>query len=161
LIASAWISSAQNGHFFFAGSTTGLILLSSADNSEKIRSTFFRCLPNVKSPLAKIPSSPIIPALEMPVFSDEEIRTTVLFGAGSDTLIGIFAPHDAQLTPAFASILPLSASEECTLIPSTLGIALSNALNTVCLLKGNSASPELLAALINPPGFHIVAGHTK
>jgi hypothetical protein len=97
----------------------------------------------------------------MPVFSDEEIRTTDLFGAGSETLIGIFAPHDVQLTPAFASILPLNASEECTLIPSTLGMALSKALNTVCLLNGNSASPELLTELINPPRCRVVAHHMK
>ena len=47
--------------------------------------------------------------------------------------------------PAFATTRPLRRSDEWTLIPSTFGIALSNASKTVRLSNGYSASPELLA----------------
>ena len=143
------MSSAQNGHFFFSGSTGALTLLNSQDSAEKIRSTFFRFFPKLKSPLAKKPSPSINPADEMPVFGADEIRTSVLFGAGSVRLMGMFSPQDVRLMPAFATTRPLRGSDEWMLMPSMLSIALSNALNTVRLSNGNSASPELFAELID------------
>jgi hypothetical protein len=148
LIASNWISSAQNGHFFFSGSAGAGILLNSQDNADKIWSTFFLFLPKVISPLAKKPSPSMNPPDEMPVFGADETWTSVLFGDCSISVIGMFSPQDIRLMPAFTTTRPLRWSDEWMLIPSMVSIAASSTLKTVRLSKGNSAAPELFAALI-------------